>query len=202
MSKSGIEVYERTAKNGERVLTSYKDGAIFKQITKEATQLKQDGSSSFNTLVKNYGKDEFTSITKHTNQASQTSSIHSRTKAWDGKTDVNTMQHELLKSYHSQTFKDGKLFGQSFEKNGRHTDMIYDKHYTTTHKHGTMTFPNGQVHDYRYEKFEVKPSAENKTEVKTYFKRFGIQGIEVTDKGATPIGLWNYSSGPEYFKTH
>ena len=89
-------------------------------------------------------------------------------------------------------------------ENGRYSEAVgCGDNYTTTHKSGKITFPNGQVHDYSYEKFE--PNGSDYTGPKAYFKQYGTHGIEVTDKGVNTIPLWpdsNYSKGPHYFRTH
>jgi len=200
-SKSGIEVYQKVAKDGAQVLTSYKNGTLIKEITKEAQEVSNEGSSHFNTIIKNYGKDEYTAITTHADKKGTITSVHSSTKAWNGKDDVNSLSNKPFKRYIAQFVKDKKLTGYYKLENGRYTDVVYSDYYTTTRKHGSMTFPNGQVHDYRYEKFEPKPATNGKGPL-AFFKRFGSQGIEVTDKGVKPLSLWNFSNGPEYFKTH
>jgi len=200
-SKSGIKVYEKIGKDGARTLTSFKNGSIFKEITKEANVAQKNGNYYFNTLIKNAAEGEYTTITKHINEAGKTTGICSTSRAWNGAEDVNALGGRVLTRYNNQYFKNGKLTGLSKMEKGRYTEMVQDKHSTTVYKRGTITFPNDQVHNYSYEKYTAN-SAYHKGK-HTWFKPYGSSGLEVTDKGVNTLPLWGYNSNATtYFKTH
>lgn len=203
-SKSGINVYESISQNGSKVLTSYKNGGVFKEVTKEATQVSKDGSSYFNTLIKDYFKNEYTTMTKHFNKHGKTTCIASTSRDWNGVEDVGTLGHKVLSRGASQYFEAGKLKGKSYFNGNKSTEAIYTDWRTQIFKKGTTTIPNGQIHkNYNYEKNIVNSPINN--EQYTRFKPLGTAGIEVTDKGVNFLPSFlekNFSKGPEYFRTH
>lgn len=201
-SASGIKVYEATAQNGSRVLTSYKNGSLFKEVTREADQFSRDGSHSFNTIVKDYNKGEYITKTKHLNKAGKTTCVCSGTKKWDGIADATEMGQKPFIKTMSQCFKNGKMWAESRLKDKQFVEKIHEDARTTTIKSGAITLNNGQVHKHHYQVNEYTNVHGQKSR---YIKPRATSGLEVTDKGVTflPSFYWqNYSGGPAYFKKH
>ena len=100
-SKSGINGYQQKTSDGIRVLTSFKDG----KIQKEIVQMPKNTSSISDTYVRNFKTNEETTITKYFDDATgKVRSLFSDTKSLKG----STKNNPILR-YVEQIFEDGKL---------------------------------------------------------------------------------------------